>query len=440
VDAATLESGAVVLAHRDEPGWDLRLSERALDGAWRTRTVPRFGPEWGQVPSIVPGENGAFRVFHGLRPGTSDSGLVRTAVSAAGAIASEVISGADAVGGALSAGHFVEGEAVLARELRRSALFGANDGLQIYDEAGRDTLASHSAAEQRRKYQFINARRDPFGLPVLAVYDERSPFAGQQAGAFVCLWRPTDTDFDRIPDSEEARLGTLPAVADTDGDGVPDGIEYLVDRTDPTGPGDLPPVDAGVLPDVGVGMDAFEPPADAGPAPDQGPAPDAARPDQSLPPLDRGPDPDAVADRGPLDANLSDAAADADLSGDLGRDLGRDLGVDPDDGIEPDRGSAADATAADATADMGSSGDASTLDAGLQRDAHAPRPDAELPRDFGYVDARVRPADSGPGEDLAPGASGCASWPDSAPGTGGGPLAWALLILGGLTRRRRAGT
>ena len=45
-----------------------------------------------------------------------------------------------------------------------------------------------------------------------------------------------DPDNDGLPNDEEARLGTNPNVADTDGDGVPDGEEVLLDGTSPTNP------------------------------------------------------------------------------------------------------------------------------------------------------------------------------------------------------------
>jgi hypothetical protein len=45
-----------------------------------------------------------------------------------------------------------------------------------------------------------------------------------------------DPDNDFLPNSEEARFGSNPNVADTDGDGVPDGEEVLIDGTSPTNP------------------------------------------------------------------------------------------------------------------------------------------------------------------------------------------------------------
>jgi uncharacterized protein (TIGR03382 family) len=42
-----------------------------------------------------------------------------------------------------------------------------------------------------------------------------------------------DTDEDDLPDTIEAFFGTDPTRADTDGDGVSDGVEVLVGRTDP---------------------------------------------------------------------------------------------------------------------------------------------------------------------------------------------------------------
>ena len=71
-------------------------------------------------------------------------------------------------------------------------------------------------------------------MPVLAYADDRA--AGGEAGrSAVCIVRARDTDADRIPDPVETRLGTNPNLTDSDGDGRDDGLEILVDGTDPAG-------------------------------------------------------------------------------------------------------------------------------------------------------------------------------------------------------------
>ena len=50
----------------------------------------------------------------------------------------------------------------------------------------------------------------------------------------VCFLYDTDTDGDRLKDSEEASWGSDPFVADTDGDGWEDGYEVWEEGTDPT--------------------------------------------------------------------------------------------------------------------------------------------------------------------------------------------------------------
>ncbi|MBI5466256.1 MAG: hypothetical protein HY974_03130 [Candidatus Kerfeldbacteria bacterium] len=47
----------------------------------------------------------------------------------------------------------------------------------------------------------------------------------------------TDTDADGLPDKLEEALGSNPALADTDGDGVSDGDEALKNNTNPRGTG-----------------------------------------------------------------------------------------------------------------------------------------------------------------------------------------------------------
>lgn len=45
-----------------------------------------------------------------------------------------------------------------------------------------------------------------------------------------------DTDHDTLSDDDERQLGTKPDVADTDGDGLSDGVEAILTKTDPKNP------------------------------------------------------------------------------------------------------------------------------------------------------------------------------------------------------------
>jgi len=126
---------------------------------------------------------------------------------------------------------------VFARERLRSALFGAQDSLFIYTSptvVDRNQLETSDNAGQRHDYLWLTSGGDPFGLPVLGYSDRRGVFGADPGGSLVCLYRPLDTDRDRLPDSVELEIGTNPDDPDTDGDGVPDGQELLIDGTDPT--------------------------------------------------------------------------------------------------------------------------------------------------------------------------------------------------------------
>ena len=75
-----------------------------------------------------------------------------------------------------------------------------------------------------------------FGLPIFVYADQRSPFGEDRGSSKVCVARPADLDGDRLPDGIELQLGTDPADADSDDDGVSDGDEVLDLATDPLSP------------------------------------------------------------------------------------------------------------------------------------------------------------------------------------------------------------
>ena len=92
------------------------------------------------------------------------------------------------------------------------------------------SLESYGLAQGRHVFRFVVAL-DPFGWPVIAFVDAFAGGVGQPAAAPLYLWRPRDSDGDRIPDEQET--GTNPLRADTDGDGVSDGDEVLVEGLTP---------------------------------------------------------------------------------------------------------------------------------------------------------------------------------------------------------------
>jgi hypothetical protein len=230
VDAEALSDGRLVVAFGD-PSGALNISIRAVAGGWTSDFTYPFSGGWGWEPSIIV-DGASFTVVHGLFPEESDSGVVRTTGEVGAWVNEMLIDGA--YGGSIDARLTSWGETVAARELSRSALFGQSDGLHLYPAVGaRTVLEWYSQAAQRHRFESVDLAVDPFGEPVVAAFDQRSPFVGLEEGGFVCVWNPDDQDADGVPDVVEAQLGTDPALADTDGDGRTDGEELLVDDTDP---------------------------------------------------------------------------------------------------------------------------------------------------------------------------------------------------------------
>jgi hypothetical protein len=303
---------------------------------------------------------------------------------------------------------------VAARGLQRSALFGSEDSLRLFEGLPNDSsstaIETWSSNSPRHLFQNVTLALGPGGEPLIAYLVDVAPSFGSAGGAFVCLTRPVDTDSDRLPDATERQLGSDPTRADSDGDGRSDGMQWLVDGDPPT---DVPAPDAAVpepdaaLPELDAALpvpDAALPVPDAAlPAPDAAlPAPDAAlpEPDAALPEPDATlPEPDAALPEPDVDAALPEPDADAALP-------------------EPD----ADARDADARA----------------TDADARAADAEPEVDEGTPDAFTGGVSPTPPARPQPG-SGCAMQGAAQTGFGTGlGLGLALLALRAARRNRSA--
>jgi MYXO-CTERM domain-containing protein len=306
-DVVGQPDGSLLVAHRGLPG-DLWVS--SWDGAWDSTLVEGFGLAWGVSPQLVVDAEGWASVVHGLVGQDSDAGLMHSMFGPEGWVTegrAEL-----EVGGTNAAMWSGDGTLwAVSRELRRSAIFGRSDGLHLFEDWARTPLAAYDAADQRHRFEYASVAAEPFGLPVVAVLDERAPFQGQTAGGFTCWYRPLDGDGDGVPDEAEARLGTDPDEADSDGDGRTDGEELLLDESNPLGDGASPGFDLGVGSPVdgGVGADGGATDAalvdmevDAAAAED-GALPDAAEADAAV--IDAGAvEPDAA----PVDGALVDGA------------------------------------------------------------------------------------------------------------------------------------
>lgn len=384
VDAIRLTNGDLAAVHRDLTSGQLRVTWRQGRDRWSGETLDLEHPSAPGARIVDDGAGGVW-IAHGLLPvEPNDTGL-RVTRGVPGDLTTDLLVPVE-IGGALGAARIDGHLAVVARERRRSVLFGAFDALHYYPalelRAQSEVVERYDAAAQRHVYRNIRAETDAFGLPVFAALLEASPHGADPGSGRTCYWRARDRDADRIPDSIEAMLGTQPDQADTDGDGRTDGEEYLLDRTDPLGEGDLPPLPDAALPDVGGEAD--------GGVEDGGPDADAA-----------------IGDGGPL----PDGAPSADAG-------------PPTDGGLPTDGAHPDATARDATL---ADGARPAADADRPRDATRPRDAARSPRDA-EADLHFVEADGGPDPPAAGGGDGCLAAPGRAPGSPAFLLALLLLV------------
>ena len=344
--------GRVVVAHGDRTQGELRVSTRAAQGACSTASSALGGLRVGVSPRLMLDGADQLFVAHGAAPGnaqTSDAGLVTTTGRVGGALQSVRVQ-QEFVGGSVGADGRDGAFRVAARGLQRSALFGSEDSLRLFEGLPNDSsstaIETWSSNSPRHLFQNVTLALGPGGEPLIAYLVDVAPSFGSAGGAFVCLTRPVDTDSDRLPDATERQLGSDPTRADSDGDGRSDGMQWLVDGDPPT---NVPAPDAAV-----PEPDAALPELDAAlPAPDAAlPEPDAAlpEPDATLPEPDAAlpePDVDAAlpepdADARDADARATDAdarAADAEPEVDEGTPDAFTGGVSPTPPARPQPGS-----------------------------------------------------------------------------------------------------
>ena len=274
--------GRLVVAHGDGTNGELRVSTRAANGRWSTVASAVPGSAVGLSPRLTLNPRGDVEIAHGVRPGagqSSDAGLVMTTGPVAGPLRSAIQNGAF-LGGSNGADADGDRLFVATRELQRNAIFGNLDSLKIFEglpEVGDALTLESYPADPRHLFRNVTLDVGPGGEPVLAYLVEISPSFFDPGGAYVCVIRPTDTDADLLPDRFEDTLGSDPERPDSDGDGRADGLEWILDGTNPSGA--VVPPDAGPpVRDAGLPVDAAPPPVDAAVPP--------VRDAEVLPPVD----------------------------------------------------------------------------------------------------------------------------------------------------------
>jgi hypothetical protein len=230
--------GTLAVAAGDFTNGELRVSTRTPNGAWSTVASAIAGQRIGGSPRLALDGANVF-IAHGVLTAgnqVSDGGLVTTTGARGGPLTS-TRQAIDFIGGSTGAAGESGSYSVVTRELQRSALFGNQDGLKLFEglpgNSASTTLESWPAASARHLFKNVTVSRGPGGRPVTAYLVDVAPSGANAGGAYVCVIRPVDTDNDRLPDTYEATLGTRSDLADTDSDGRSDGLEVLVDGTDP---------------------------------------------------------------------------------------------------------------------------------------------------------------------------------------------------------------
>lgn len=353
---AIAADGTLVIAHANVTDGPLRVTTKRANGAFATVDVNTAPFPAGTSPRVSFDAQGQLYVVHGLRPVRldvdGDVNLVLTQGPIGGPYRNTIIDG-DYLGGSNGAGSTAAGRLYIAtRERSRGGLFPRADSLRMFEGLpGNNTnvvLDAWGAAAAEHQFRNVTLAMGPLGLPVVAYAVEVSAFLGMPGGGYTCLIRPVDSDGDRLPDAGEATLRTNPRSADSDGDGVSDGLEVLRDHTNPLRRDDLPPdPDAAVvdppLPDMAI---VIPPDPDAAvidpPVPDMAvvfpplpdaavidpPTPDAAVIDPPVPDLAviMPPVPDAFVPPPPFDAGLRADARGAGGAGGAGGEGGQGAG------------------------------------------------------------------------------------------------------------------
>lgn len=229
VDLAQIPGLGFVVAHRTETD-RLRVTWQVGD-IWRSAYPFTPDTPTGASPRIVDASGGELWIVHGGPAGnvSSDGGLFLTS-GPPDAMTTFTLAN-ESIGGSLGAVRRGQHLIVATREKQRSALFGNADALSLWTHAAAapiiTDLQRNSPAQQRHVYRDVDAALDPFGNVVVLTSDQTEAAPGSPIDAAVCLYQPTDTDADGVPDITEALRGADPAVADTDDDGTDDFDELL---------------------------------------------------------------------------------------------------------------------------------------------------------------------------------------------------------------------
>lgn len=235
-------NGRLVVAYFNNTKKRLVVAEKRANSSWSVETLNYLNHSLGKYPSISIDSSGTLYVSASrVLPSSmnQDMSFYYGKKSLGGAWElSEALS--SYMGGSTAISVSNLGKVLIsARQLRNSSIYGNAASTILADLlptgywSASEYVGNYSGESLLYDYSNIHLEHDKWGNPVLAFIFSRGAFQSSGAISPVRLYRSVDTDKDGIPDSKESQYGTSANKADTDGDGLIDGLEVLFYSTNP---------------------------------------------------------------------------------------------------------------------------------------------------------------------------------------------------------------